>query len=106
MMPDGSGEMGLAQTDAAVDEERVILLTRPVGDGQCRRMRELIAGANNEFGESVARVELRMDCCPLDWPAGIRVGCHRGLGDRLMGVAIAVSDAVDDLIANRLLAED
>src|SRR5260370_20369998 len=104
MMPDGSGERGLAQTEAAVDEERVILLTRPVGDGQCRRMRELIAGADNEFGKNVARVKLRMDCGPSEWPTGIGVGRHRSLGRLgVMAVVIAVSSFVHVLFAIHLL---
>src|SRR5271154_6598340 len=42
MMADGGCQMGLAETDTAVDEERIILLTRLIGRGLRRRMGELI----------------------------------------------------------------
>ena len=58
-MTDGVHQVGLAHADAAVHEERVVGLRGALGDGLRRSMRELIAAADHEAVELVARVELR-----------------------------------------------
>ena len=49
MMADRRRQMGLAETDTAVDEERIILFARLIGDGLRRRMGELIARSDHEL---------------------------------------------------------
>ena len=53
-MSDRVEQVRLAETDAAVDEERVIGLGRQLGDGLAGRLRELIGVADHEGIESVA----------------------------------------------------
>ena len=60
VMPDRGHQMRLAEADTAVDEERVVLFARLIGDRLRRGMRELIARADHELRESVARVQGRM----------------------------------------------
>ena len=59
IVSDGVHEVGLAHADAAVEEERVIRLRGPLGDSLRGGHRELIAGADDEGVEVVARIELR-----------------------------------------------
>src|SRR5207244_13211017 len=57
LMPDRVGEMCLAETDAAVDEERIVMVARLGRDGLAGRVRELIRGADHEAREGVLRIE-------------------------------------------------
>lgn len=50
-------EMGLAKTDAAVEKQWVIVLSRLCSDGFAGRVCKLIACADDERGERVARYE-------------------------------------------------
>ena len=56
-MTDGMHQVGLPQTDPAVDVERVISARRLIRDGGCGGMGELIARAHDERVECVARME-------------------------------------------------
>ncbi len=56
-------EVRLAETGAAVDEERVVRLRRRLGDGERGRVREAIRRPDDEEVERVLRVEL--DICRL-----------------------------------------
>ena len=56
---DGLHQMRLAHADAAIQEERVVGFGRTLGDGLACGMRELVAGADDESVEGVARVQLR-----------------------------------------------
>ncbi len=51
-------EVGLAEPDAAVDEERVVGLRGDLGDGAGGGMRELVRGADDEALEGVLGVEV------------------------------------------------
>ena len=51
--------MGLAQADAAVDEERVVDAGRLLGDGAARGVGELVAPADDEILERELRLEVR-----------------------------------------------
>ena len=58
-MADGAGQMTLAETHAAVDEERIIGIARLVGGRDRRRMSKLVAGAHYKFTKRIAQVEVR-----------------------------------------------
>lgn len=58
VMSDCGGKMGLAQANAAVNEERVVFFARLIGHCQRGGVSELIARTNDEFGEGVAGIEL------------------------------------------------
>src|SRR6266545_4098576 len=53
-------QVGLAETGAAVDEERVVRLRRRFCDRECRRMGETVRGADHEQVEDVLRIEPRL----------------------------------------------
>jgi hypothetical protein len=61
-MTDGLEEMGLTETHAAIDEQRVVGLDRRFGDGEAGGLRELIRGAHDEGLEAIARIEVRRRC--------------------------------------------
>src|SRR6185436_2425239 len=50
-------QVRLAETDTAVDEERVVGLRRKLGDGLAGGLRELVGRADDEGIENVARVQ-------------------------------------------------
>src|SRR6188508_41923 len=54
--------MRLAETDAAVDEQRVVRTRRRFGDGAAGGMRELVGGSDDEGVEGVAGPEPRLSC--------------------------------------------
>src|SRR5712692_1327301 len=56
-MADGAGQVSLAETHPAVDEERIVRITRLAGGRDGRRVSKLIAGANHKFTKRLARVE-------------------------------------------------
>src|SRR5579863_8432976 len=74
MMTDRRRQMGLAETHTAVNEERIILLTRLVGRGLRRRVGELIARADDELRKGIARRQSRMQLAPR------RLGRRAGRG--------------------------
>ena len=106
LVADGVHEVGLAEADAAVEEERVVGLRWALGDrlrgGAC----ELVAGAEDEAVEVVARVELRGGvpvetcllavtygrCGPLSGLAR-RAGAVRGRGRKAAILARLARDA-------------
>ena len=57
MMADGLEEVGLAETDPAVDEERVVGAGRGFGHGQGSGVGEFTVGSDHERIEHVVRVE-------------------------------------------------
>src|SRR3989442_13209523 len=79
-MADRGRQMRLAEPDAAVNEKRVIFLSRLVGHRQGCRMGELIARADHKLGEGVAPYQLRMEMAALRvGRAGRRShGCGKG----------------------------
>ena len=58
---DGNGmqEVGLAQSDAAVDEERVIEISRSLRDGLRHGMCQSVVAADDEIVEGMARIDIR-----------------------------------------------
>ncbi len=56
-MSDGIGEVRFAESHPAVEKERIVVVARLSGDGFARRVRELVAGADDERRERVARDE-------------------------------------------------
>jgi hypothetical protein len=85
LVADGLHEMGLAHADAAVKEEGVVGLGRALRDGLGGGGGELVAGADDEGIELVARVELGGGV-PVE--AGLfDGGCLRGRGS-----AVALGD--------------
>src|SRR5216683_1327372 len=107
MVPHGGRQMCLAETDAAVNKERVIFLTRAVG--YCLRggVRELVTRPDHEFGKREALIELRMDCAPfaLAWAGDCRDGdlCN---SFRWVTVTFAGVVPVRDFAANLVFAKD
>jgi hypothetical protein len=88
MMPDRGRQVGLAETDTAIDKQRIIFFPRLMGGGLRRRMRELIARTDHELRKGVAWGESRMQLVAR----GARGGSGAGLircGARLWGAAIA-----------------
>ena len=59
-VPDGVEKVGLAQADAAVDEERVIAVAGAVRDGEAGGVGELVPRADDEPVEGVPAVERRV----------------------------------------------
>ena len=59
LVADGVHQMGLAHADAAIEEERIVGARRALGDGQRSGAGKLVAVADDEVVEGVARVELR-----------------------------------------------
>ncbi len=56
LMANRAHQVGLAQADTAIDEKRVVLLARLIGDRTGRGMSELIARADHELRERITRV--------------------------------------------------
>ena len=69
LVADGLHQVGLAHTDAAVQEERVVGLRRTFRDRLAGGVRELVAAADDEGVEGVARIQLR---CAVPVEAGLR----------------------------------
>ena len=60
-MADGVQQVGLAEPDAAVEEERVVAVRGALGDGPRGGVRELVGAADDEGVEGVLRVEAVAD---------------------------------------------
>ena len=58
-VPDGVHQVGLAQADPAVDEERVVALPGIGPGGDARGVGELVGGSDDEVVEAVLGVEVR-----------------------------------------------
>ena len=59
LVADGVHQVGLAHAHAAIQEERIVGARRPLGHRQRGGARKLVAVADDEGVEGVARVELR-----------------------------------------------
>ena len=64
VLPDGVHQVGLAESDAAVDEERVVGARRRFRHRAAGRVRELVRRSDDEGVERVARVQ-----AACAWPA-------------------------------------
>ena len=122
LVADGVDEMGLPQADAAVDEERVVVVARLVGDRLGRRVGELVARADDEVVEGVLGQQRRAPRRGLSGRCGGGASgknsccARRGHGQRqaahltaaqtlhgaFEGVETAVTDDVGDQLAGRL----
>jgi hypothetical protein len=60
-------EVRLAHTDAAVEEQRVVSLGGPLGDGLASRVCELVPAADDERVERITRIQLR-SAVPIESP--------------------------------------
>ena len=69
LVADGVHQVGLAHADAAVEKERIVGLRWALGDGFGGGAGELVAVADDEGVEGVARVELRRRGPVETWPA-------------------------------------
>ena len=74
---DGVHEVGLAEADAAVHEERVVDLARRFGDGHGRRMGKAVRAAGHEGFEGVLRVQRRAVAWRDDVHVAVVDGCGR-----------------------------
>src|SRR5438105_15754378 len=59
LMSNGLHQVGLAHSNAAVEEQRVVGLGGTLRHRLCRSVRELIAGADHESLEGVAGIQQR-----------------------------------------------
>src|SRR5208283_4945394 len=75
--------VSLAETDTAIDEERVVLFAGLICDRMRGGMCELIGRADHEFRESVARVQTRMAISP-------RGDRSRAIRRRRLAVAVSI----------------
>jgi hypothetical protein len=71
-------QMRLSQTDAAVDEERVVRRAGGLRDRQCRLIREVVRLADDERVERVALVEVTLRSAAGAFHLGL---IHRGQDD-------------------------
>src|SRR5512132_658053 len=71
-LADGLHEMGLAQTDAAVNEEGIIRTRRRLRDSETGCMRDFVIPTDDERFKRVSRIESRNSC------AWSRVHLRRG----------------------------
>src|ERR1700693_5091567 len=62
-MPDRIDQVGFSETDTSIDEERVVLFARLIGDRERGGVSELISRPDHKFGEGKFGCELRM---PID----------------------------------------
>src|SRR2546426_3166917 len=74
LVPDRVGQMRLAESHAAVDEQRIVVIARLGRDGLARRVCELVRGADDEVRERVLGVEGSEEgtSTSLAAPAGVR----------------------------------
>ena len=75
---DGLQQVGLAEAGAGVDEERVVLAARLLGDGECGRVREAVGVGVDVAVAVVVGVAVRVD------------------GDDRLGVAVPLGDLRPD----------
>src|SRR6478736_9525752 len=61
-LADGLHQVSLAQTDAAIDEERIVRTRRRLRDSKTGCVRDFIVRTDNERFEGVSRVESRNSC--------------------------------------------
>src|ERR1041385_8571925 len=71
-LADGLHEMGLPQTDAAINEERIVGACRRLRDSETGCVRDFVIVADYEGFECVSRIESRNSCA---WP---RIDLRRG----------------------------
>ena len=83
LVPDGVHQVGLAESHAAVQEERVVCVTRALGHREARRVRQAVGRADDEVPERVAWVKVGGAALAAD-PG--RAPRDRLGGDRLRGV--------------------
>ena len=95
LVSDGMHQMCLAHADAAVEKQRIVGLGRTLCDSQRGRAGELIAVADDEVVEGVARVELR-SCGPVEAALLLgRIGrATVGLSRKMRRIAVAGEVAV------------
>src|SRR5690349_19936240 len=91
MVADSRGEMGFAQSDAAINEKRIVFLARLIRDGQRRRMGELVACAYDKLGKRISRIQIRMKLVARLFGGRYR---RRGCPMRICAVAIAAAVSV------------
>ena len=72
LVADGVEEMGLAEADPAVDEERVVGARWQLRHRLARGLRELVRGADDEGVEGIARVQPLGGAPRHGWAAGRR----------------------------------
>src|SRR5215472_9603889 len=61
-LTDGLHEMGLAQTDTAINKKGIVRARRCLRDSETRCMGDFVIRADNERVEGVSRVESRNSC--------------------------------------------
>src|SRR5215469_726962 len=92
-MSDGSHQMSLAETDATINKEGVVLFARPLGDRQRGGVGELVARPDYEFGKGEAGIQFGVEWPPLGFICtGSRCDgrLHNIFGRTIVAVAAAV----------------
>src|SRR5215467_7819916 len=92
-MSDGSHQMSLAETDATINEERVVFFARPLGDRQRGGVSELVARPDYEFGKGEAGIQLGVERTPLR-SIGVGTRCDGRFHNVFRRSIIAVAAAV------------
>ncbi len=82
LLADGLEQVGLAETDAAVDEEGVVGLARVFGDGDASGVGELVAGAGDELLEDIIGVEGQGLVAVVEKAAAAEAFAMKGDGDQ------------------------
>src|SRR5713101_3138671 len=91
MVADRRREMGFAQSDAAINEKRIVFFAGLIRDGQRRRMGELVARAYDKFGKRVPRIQIRMKLVTRLFGGRYRQRSYRVPVCGLTAVAIAAT---------------
>jgi hypothetical protein len=101
LLADGLEEVGLTEADAAVDEKRVVRLAGILSHRKARRVRQAVAGADDEILERVIRAQDHRLILVVEHPAAGKVVAvetdrdqprqhHlRRLGEGLLALALA-----------------
>src|SRR5438552_12309285 len=82
----GLHQMGLAQTDAAINEQRIVRARRRLRDGKTGCVRDFVVRADDERFKRVPRIESRNGCAwSCVYGFGQRFFCRRQIVQRALG---------------------
>src|SRR5437899_3624679 len=85
-LADGLHQMGLAQTDAAVNKQRIVRARRRLRDGKTGCVRDFVVRADDERFKRVPRIESRNGCAwSCVYGFGQRFFCRRQIVQRALG---------------------
>src|SRR5215471_12525153 len=104
-MSDGSHQMSLAETDATINEERVVFFARPLGDRQRGGVGELVARPDYEFCKGEAGIQFGVEWAPFRF-IYVESRCHgrccNAFGRSIITIAATV--AIRTVVSARVFA--